>query len=595
MKKRIYYLSVALMVGCSAFAYTYDTYSTAPAIRKYPSTRNVTAIQSTNAFRPDTNSSYQQDMAYSPAINEIKNKIKQNPNDYVYYVSLIDLYLKSGQYDKSFDELVFLSNLSRQNKLDNTVKQSINNISQSYKTNLKYDRNRIPISINLAIMSLIIKDYTLAENYINIASSGNTNREMLKRAIEIVFDTTQNTQKAVAVCDKMLAQNPSDSEIRKLKASYLSQTGNKQAATEEYSKILDSQPKDGDAKYNLYKSLAAKNMQDKDIIKQIYKTDKPNYEKAYYELTDMLLKKGEIQDAKKYALLLTEKFPDNAYGYIFLSEIYKKEGKIQESYQTLEKVRDKADSNEAVAKYNVMLAKLSDQPVKEANSLMANGLYQQALEVLESASQEDLYVILTQARANYLLNKKGNTFDYLNKAMSLYPENSDVYCAFGYIYLQEKDIDTARKYVDRSLKINPDNGTAHDLLDMVNQAETDMGMNNIISTYESQNYQETMRLIDDALKINRKDPNLYLYKALTYIAQNNYAASTASLYKCIELDKYNKLAYFYLGTAFDNLSEPQNALHNYQKYVELLNSDDFEESERRDYAMRRIQRLQQNN
>jgi Tfp pilus assembly protein PilF len=104
-----------------------------------------------------------------------------------------------------------------------------------------------------------------------------------------------------------------------------------------------------------------------------------------------------------------------------------------------------------------------------------------------------------------------------------------------------------------------------------------------------------MRLIDDALKINRKDPNLYLYKALTYIAQNNYAASTASLYKCIELDKYNKLAYFYLGTAFDNLSEPQNALHNYQKYVELLNSDDFEESERRDYAMRRIQRLQQNN
>ena len=594
MKNKIYCLLITLLVGSSVFAYTYESYSTAPAIRRYPSNSNVTAIQSTNAFRSDTNSSYQ-NSAYGSAIDEIKNKIKQNPNDYVYYVSLIDLYLKSGQYEKSFEELIFLSNLSRQNKLDNTVKQSINNISQNYKTNLKYDRNRIPISLNLALMSLIVKDYTGAEDYIIMAAPYNTNREMLKNTIAIVFDTTQNTQKAVSICDRILAQNPSDSEIRKLKASYLSQTGNKQAATDEYSKVLDSQPKDSDAKYNLYKSLTAKNMQDKDIIKQLYKTDKPNYEKAYYELTEMLLKKGEIQDAKKYALLLTEKFPDNAYGYIFLSEIYKKEGKMQESYQTLEKVRDKADSNEAIAKYNVMLAKLSDQPVKEANSLIANGLYQQALEVLDSASQEDLYVILTQARANYLLKKKGNTFDYLNKAMSLYPENSDVYCAFGYIYLQEKDIDTARKYVDRSLKINPDNRTAHDLLDMVNQAETNKGMNNIISSYESQNYSEAMRLIDEALKINKKDPNIYLYKALTYIAQNNYAASTASLYKCIELDKNNKLAYFYLATAFDNLSEPQNALQNYQKYIELLNKDDFEESERKEYAMTRIKRLQQKN
>ena len=40
--------------------------------------------------------------------------------------------------------------------------------------------------------------------------------------------------------------------------------------------------------------------------------------------------------------------------------------------------------------------------------------------------------------------------DYLNKAMSLYPNNSDVYCAFGYIYLQEKDTETARKYVNNS-------------------------------------------------------------------------------------------------------------------------------------------------
>ena len=101
-----------------------------------------------------------------------------------------------------------------------------------------------------------------------------------------------------------------------------------------------------------------------------------------------------------------------------------------------------------------------------------------------------------------------------------------------------------------------------------------------------------MRLIDEALTINKKDPNLYFYKALTYIAQNNYASSTASLYKCIELDKNNALAYFYLGTAFDNLSEHENALQNYQKFINLLPFDAYGESEKREYALERIKRLQ---
>ena len=587
MKKRICILSMALLISCSAFA---DT----AAIRRYPSTRNTSAIQSSSIVYTNAGKSFD-DETLKPAIQEIQNKIKQNPNDYVLYASLVDLYIKTMQYEKAYDELIFLNNLSRQNKLDTNVLNALNGMYQHYKSTVRYDRNRYSLYVNLAMLALIQKDNERAEDYVYAASDSLLAKEMLESAIAIVFDTTKNTQKAIAVCEKILIKNPNDIDIRKQKAAYLAQTGNKDAAIAEYTRILQIKPTDNESKYYLYKALAAKGMQEKDIIKQICGTDKPDYESAYYDIADMLLKNGETSSAKRFADILVNKYPENANGYILQSEIYKKEGKLKESYEALSKVRDKADSNESISKYNVMLAKLSDQPVQEANSLIANGLYQQALEVLDSADQESLYVILTQARANYLLKKKGNTFDLLNKAMTLYPENSDVYCAFGYIYLQEKDIDTARKYTDKSLKINPNNSTAHDLLDMVNQAETDKVMNTIVSSYESQNYAETMRMIDEALKINKKDPNLYLYKALTYIAQNNYAASTASLYKCIELDRNNKLAYFYLGAAFDNLSEPQNALTNYQKFINLLRDDDYGESEKRDYAMTRIKKLSAKN
>lgn len=238
-----------------------------------------------------------------------------------------------------------------------------------------------------------------------------------------------------------------------------------------------------------------------------------------------------------------------------------------------------------------MLAKLSDEPVREANSLIATGLYQQALDVLDSANQENLYVILSQVRANYMLSNRQKTMELLNKAMSLYPDDSDVYCAFGWIYLQEKEIDTARKYADGSLKLNPENKSAKELLDMVNKAEADTYKSRIVALYEAQNYVQAEKLVDEAVNINKKDANLYFYKALIYIAQNNYAAATAPLYMAIELDKTYAPSYFYLALSFDNLSEKQNALENYQKYLTLLKPDDYAETERKEYASSRINQL----
>ncbi len=583
MKKSLFYILVVLLAGQQVYA---------DAIITRPRYTDNSAIQSSRILYSTHNIPKENNDSYKFALKEIQNQIEINPHNYSLYIHLADLYLSLGEYQKAFDELTYINTLNKQNKIDEAVKQEAKLLFDKLRKIPKYDKTKSYYYTNMAILALITNNTQLAQEYLIAGLNSNNDGNFVKNALINAIDSIEDVNTAINICDNVLQKKVNDVEIMQLKAKYLMQSDKKTEALQEYIKILDIKPEDEDVKYSIYKLLSAKNASEKEIFKTIYKSDKPDLEKAYTEFSSMLLKNNDISGALEYAKLLVNKYPDNANGYITLSEIYRREGKLKESYDVLSVVRDKADTNEEISKYNVLLAKLSDAPLAEANSLMASGLYEQALEVLESsASQENLYVLLAMSRANYFLKRTQTSLDLLNKAMTLYPNNSDVYCAFSYIYLQEKDIESSRKYINQSLKINPNNSTALTLLDLINNAETDKYHNQIADCIESQNYGEAIRLINEALKINKKDALLYYYRGLTYIAQNNYAASTAELYKCLEFDKNNILANFYLGIAFDNLAEKSNALMYYQKFISMLPNDDFGESERKEYAKSRIEKL----
>ena len=551
---------------------------------KYNSTKS--AIQH-SSFNLNNTVTQVGNIDYNAAISELQSKISQNPNDNSLYISLAELYIRSKQTDKAFQELIYLVNQSKKNKLSKEELKSADDLE--YSLNRQYKTKSSDLYCELALLNLIVQDNVKAQ----AALSYGTNSSLFIETYKEVFNITGDYRSAIELADNLLIKNPNLTELRRLKGFYLLQLNQETAAAEEFSTLLIATPDDEEVKYNLYKILKKNNIPEKEIIKQVCVSAQGNEEKALSELSDLLLKNNDFASAKIYAEKLVNKYPENANGYIVLSEIYRREGNLKDCYDVLKLVRDKADNNEAIAKYNVMLAKLSDEPVKEADLLMNNGLYQQALSVLESSNQENLYVMLGMARANYFLNNKQKTFELLNKAMSLYPDNPDMFYYFAYIFYKENDFESARNYISKALEVSPSHKFSLDLLDVINKTEADKYLNQINYSIDNQNYKEAMRLVDEALKIDLKNSNLYYLKGVIYISLNNYAAATAPLYKAIELDKNNYSAYYYLGVAFDNLSEQKNALEYYKKYLQYLPSDDYGESEKKEYANVRIKKLSQ--
>ncbi len=574
MKNKYLILILILYSGMAAYA---DS-----VIINKPINPKRSAIQSTNAVFTEKNIDTSSN-SYYEAIKEIEAKIAQEDSNYTYYIPLVDLYIKTSQFDKAYSELTFLNNLAKSNKLTAEVLQSASELEASLEKNAKYNTD---VAIDLTLLNLILQKYSKAQEYLAICA----NNPKFLQTFKEVFDTTGNYQAGINLLDRVSKINPLNKDLKKVKAEYLMQLNQKDNAINEYTSLALVMPEDTEIKYNLYNLLVSKNVTEKELVSKV--CPQVSEEKAYAEISGMLLEKKNYSEAKIWAEKLIKKYPENVNGYIVMSEVYKAEGNLKDCYDMLKLVRDKADDKDTIAKYNVALAKLSDEPVKQADGLMNSGLYQQALSVLQDANQQDLYVMLSSARANYFLNNKQKAFELLNKAMSLYPDNSDVFYYFAYIFYMEKDLSSARNYIEKSLNANKNNQFSLKLLDVLNKTEADTYLNKISNSLDNQNYTEAMKLTEEALNIDSKNSALFFYKAMILIAQNNYAAATAPLYKAIELNKDNLDAYYYLGVAFDNLSEPENALEYYKEFIKRLPLDDFGESEKKDYANLRIKKLQ---
>lgn len=576
-------LSLLLLILCVG----YDALADNNYVRR-PLPKSVTSIVSTTAYQNDVAAA-----DYDLVMNELLSKIEKSPENYSLYISVIDLALRAKKYDVSITYLNKLKDIKDENELSPYILNQIANLKEKTIALNKYTRVKSPVYMNLALMSLLLEENSAAEKYVKLAVSNCVDTDMLRETIQTVFWTTGNYENAVAVCNFYLSLYRNDIEMRKVKINYLAEMNNYLAILNEF----NSMPKeevDDDIIYKVYMSLIQTKASEREILRTLFDSDAAVNRKyaCYYSLFKLADDREDYETAQKYAEKLKKDYPETIEAAFAEVSGLIHAGKDQEAMDLLESSRDKIIEDYDIQEYDRLMMAITAEPMNELISLYQQGHVKKVLDIIESGTiPETPGLNFVKARCLIDLGQLDKAYGTINELNDSFPTKNFVLALY---YFATENYDFARKYLEKQLIEFPDQTPikAKELLNEINQKEAEQYVNQILNSFDAQNYPETMRLINKALSIDPNSSELYFYKGLTLIAQNNYAASTAALYKSIELDNNNAFAYYYLAIAFDNLSEKSNALSYYKKFLNSVSNEDYNENDKIEYANMRIQKIQ---
>ena len=539
---------------------------------------------------------------YYVIIDNLKKELENAPDNHELIISLVDSYINVKNYDEALNLLNFLLDEKHNGNLSPATLFEIKQLSAKTTNQNKYTKSKSPVCVCLAVMSLILDKEEQALDHIKHAVANAKNRRVLVNGLNTIFNNTDNTEEAITICNLYLSLYKYDlqqdnentelyNEILNRKLSLLADSGNAEEVIKTYeNEAINTENLSEDALYKTVIMMQEKNYSDKEILNLFYDKTTEKEDVGYYNLYNLFLNFDDKVNAQIWLDKMEEKHPKSIKTKLAYATFLIKTGQTTEATEYLNSIKNEITNENEIAEYNFLITQLAEEPFNEAAALADKGHYQQAIDILEKLPQNALTLSVI---GRFKIQQKN--FDEaiicLNKAIALDENNPIPNCQLGFYYYELGDFATARKYVNKILKIDPNNEYAKGLEADINRSEAERYTNKIASALDAQNYDEAMTYVNQALKIDANSSNMYFYKGLIYIAQSNFAASTAALYKSIELDETNVLPYYYLGIAFDNLSEQENALTYYKKFLELLPEDQYGESERVQFAQARIQKI----
>ena len=199
--------------------------------------------------------------------------------------------------------------------------------------------------------------------------------------------------------------------------------------------------------------------------------------------------------------------------------------------------------------------------------------------------------MLGVASAYQNLGDTGKAIEYYQKAFQLKPNDSDIAYYIGVLYAEEENYGAAEEFLKKSVALNKNNQKAADYLSSIVQQQNSDSLNQAISLYESEKYDESLALLNKLLAADTQNAYAYYYRGMIYDAKNNQAEAVNNYKNVLKYNNSDELniVNYLIAADLDTMEKYKEAYPYYKKYAESNAPDD----EYKKYAAARLEELKQ--
>ena len=534
-------------------------------------------------------------------IGNIMNTLGNKPKAVEYYKKAVavapsDLDLRLT-YAKALDETNEPKQALKEysyilGKATSDNKEALHTLEHAFISKMNEDPKNANLNANLAAVLQKEGRFDEALSYYKQAEALDPSNINTRINVGTLYQQKGDYRTAIKAYESVLILYPDNVNANLYRAQCYEKLGDDKIAHEGYKKVLSIDPENSVIKSQMIETVkkAMPVQQFVDYIKTNYSQSNPG--DIIYDYAIELHKAKKTEDAiylyKEALKLIPEKNQAQVYVNLALAMAQNKE--YDEAVTTLKSAHEKFPVDKEISKNLKNIAEM------KLNSLMDNAAqlytekkYKEAAAVYLSIIPQNVNSMIGAASCFQELGETDKAIEYYKKALELKPLDSDIAYYIAALYGEKEDYANAKEYLGKSIAFNKNNKQAVEYLHSIEEMDRGNMLNDAISKYEAQKYDESLQDLNTLLSKDDKNAYALYYRGMIYDTKEKRKEAIKDFEKAYSLNKEFKICPYMIASNYDALNNTKEAV----KYYEMYANSDVEDDDYKKYAEARAQELKE--
>ena len=459
----------------------------------------------------------------------------------------------------------------------------------------KLSANPKDANLNVNMGAVLQKEGRLDEALSYYKQAENLDPSNINTRINVgtLYQQKEDYRTAIKAYESVLILYPDNVNALLYRAQCFDKLGDSRIAQEGYKKVMALDPNNDLLKHQMLENVkkASSPSEFVDYVKVNFGQNNP--ETMIYDYAIELHKDNKIADS---LYLYTEAI--KAYGDKAPSELYvnmalaqAQDKQYEQAIKTLNSAAARFPNDASVKEQLKNLSAMrTDSIIAEASKYFEKKDYKKAIDSYLKINPATVDSMLGVAASYQAINDIDNAIEYYKKALELKPIDSDIAYYIATLYGEKEDFENAKIYLQKSVTFNKNNADAVAYLKSINDAEVSNLLNDAISKYEANNYEEGLLEFNQVLKNDPNNSYALYYRGMIYDSQEKRKEAISDLSRAYDLNKDFSICNYMIATNYDSLGNTSEAYKYYSAYAQ----SDVPDDDYKKYAQARAEELKEN-